>query len=368
VKLPGILFVSLLAVGACSSGGESRAQKGPAPGGTAGADAGASGSGGGTPGGGTWGGGAPGAGAGPSGGGGGGSGGTGGHSDLDAGSAAPIAAACSRLAAASCARLITCSPENVAHFYGTQADCLAIETAWCENTHAMPGVQGGAAEIDRLAAEVQQRSCALHVHRAHYHYTTLPGVLPVGTDCVFAPQCASGICEHAGGECGTCVAAAAPSGPCQSSTGTVLCRDGSLCNSATGRCEPLPGENQPCLDQACAAGLVCGKDVICRRLRFLGEDCEPDHLTCFDLTCDLATRKCVRPERNPEGSACGGWPEFQGECERDLACVTPYPGGDAPGICRPYSRLGADCGWACPGRSVCIDGTCQVPSFAKSCP
>jgi len=248
----------------------------------------------------------------------------------------------------------------------TRDDCAAIEAKRCVQVHALQGIRGGAAEIDRLATEAPARSCAQHVDLMSY-YTELPGALPSGAACYYAPQCASGMCEREGDECGQCAAVEdAASQRCKGNNGVHWCSGGLICDADFSGCVALPGLGEPCIHGGCARGLACGKDSRCEPWNFLGEDCDPAGSACYGLACDAATRKCAPPELNPDGSPCGGWPQSAGPCRSGSTCHGSL--GDGPGTCRPYSRLDAPCGWSCPLTTQCIDGTCQVAPLLYGCP
>jgi hypothetical protein len=269
-----------------------------------------------------------------------------------------IAAACARLAAANCARLLACSREGAASHYGTEADCIPIETALCERFHELPGLQGGVRELERLTAEAPTRSCALHVDQIFAGtFSQARGTLPTGARCNAGPQCASGTCyrDINAGSCGNCIDAPATlNQECGAFPG--FCGGGLICN-ADYRCVRPPEAGQPCVNARCAPGDICINGLRCERYKFLGEDCEPANDTCSSLTCDPATRKCAVIADNAEGSACIASSDPAGRCAAGLLCV------GSPSTCRAFSRFGAACG-SCPFITACVDGTCAVPPLA----
>jgi hypothetical protein len=276
-----------------------------------------------------------------------------------------VARSCAALARATCAGVEACAPQVLTRRYLTLEDCVTIEAALCEQTHALPGVAGGTPEIDRLTAEASDRSCALHVGSLGV-YTEKPGTLPGGANCVREIECASGICVRNGSFCGWCAAVPADSQTTCARENDYACAPGRICDMERNVCVTLPQRGQACLlGGVCARGLGC-EAGLCEPWKLPGEACVPGGNPCMGVICDPATRRCgVFDESNTAGAPCSA-PSSENffSCASGLSCIGPSNG---TATCRAVSPLGAACTATCAEAAGCIDGKCAVPPPVTPC-
>lgn len=105
---------------------------------------------------------------------------------------------------------------------------------------------------------------------------------------------------------------------------------GAVCNgtlqSGTGKCGPLPKENEACPDFECAAGLACFSDAmgqICKKPLADGQMCASS-AECTSGFCDSTAMTCA--QKKPDGSACMSYEEcVSNECDLMNKCAPPAP-------------------------------------------
>ncbi len=280
-----------------------------------------------------------------------------GRVDASDGGNPPLDAACAALAQKTCEHIDECSHRLLTEYYATLSDCVTIETTLCEQVMTLSGVQGGVAEVVRLAGQVAGRSCQV----PYLYYTEKPGTLPGGAACRLSQQCASRFCQQDGIDCGTCAEVGdAASTTCRTYNNASFCDGHRVCDVARQTCVAWPTRGEPCINGGCSDGLVC-QGGRCEPIKLVGESCDPGSSWCVELPCDPTTRKCPAADHGkPAGSVCND--SSPGYCATGLHCE--HLGG--PGTCQPNSELGAPCAASCPLRTLCINGRCELPLLAPA--
>lgn len=246
----------------------------------------------------------------------------------------------------------------------------AVLAGACDPLTVLPGGYDAAIELD--AAEACLRAwdawaCDDPVAIYDTCRTLAPGVLPDGAPCSDDRQCEHRCVSPGGETCG---------GICgipSARTCAPACVDGEWC-SPDG-CLPLPVVSEPCRPtcEGCPLELPCLGDALCEGVCIpLPRDGEPCHhvpgivsdaYACASgLTCDLD--EVCRPTRIVgDGEPCGGAALCEGPlfCYRfDLRCRGPAREGEA---CDPYhGALRPQCedGTFCAGADPNVEGTCTA--------
>jgi hypothetical protein len=170
---------------------------------------------------------------------------------------------------------------------------------------------------------------------------------PLGEPCSGPDACgATRGCARAP-ENRTCGAPGAVDDPCTDGT----CGAGLGCAQATMTCQPLPGEDQPCLDGfGCADGLTCAlASTTCVALPGAGEACADGFVRCAPgLGCRDSDQTCQPASTATEGQPC--LPNGEDYlCADGLGCDFAPEGS----ICIAVG----DAGDPCTNDRVCVDGT-----------
>lgn len=259
-----------------------------------------------------------------------------------------VEASCAASAKSACDKLASCSPPLLAYAFGDAPHCEREVLGACRARY------GGEAHVAAPpACDYAKKACEeldVLVFTTAFDGRVLlgqcpvtPGTRPEGERCVGGGDCASGVCSSgsvsSGIACGTC---------------SVAAGEGARCSAP----------------DACAAGLTCAYDGICRRVVAVGEACDATHACAGD---DFST-KCkdgVCVARGREGAPCG-----QGTVGCDLARGFAC-GSSNTCVAIELPAAGAPCGTnvatdmpfaVCRGGAVCVNGTC-VPraGFGDAC-
>lgn len=240
-----------------------------------------------------------------------------------------------------------------------------------------------------------------------------PGDRPLGSPCSFSPQCAGGRCGEFGTDevhpdCGVCIEKPLLKGdPCEpgdqcpadSECSAGICTSTFIANQPPGapctrfgqcvhgyrcfeteagaemRCQPIPGEGEPCdRINICTEGLFCS-DSGCAPAAAPGEPCsvaQPlssldslQYLCATDAVCDLdATGGPTCVPRGAPGEPCTpaiNISDPRATCLTGLHCICD---DDAcvTGTCSLRRYAGNSCaetGARCVAGTTCVDGTCE---------
>ncbi len=270
--------------------------------------------------------------------------------------------ACDDLARARCAKLQSCSAQELATRDGDLATCTTREKASCLSGLAAPGTASTASTASACAAALTAASCGEFLAN-----TPIPacaakaGSLASGAPCGFASQCQTTFC-------------AVPKG------------------SVCGTCASVPKVGDSCATIGCGPGLHCGKtSQTC--LAFVARDgaCDGDKVCDVGLGCVTAkgaTAGTCQPLVAAEGAACEAREQTLPTCDRaaglwcpstgKCACVTGYAkGGEPCGLVDATSFFSCSSG-ACvvvtggAGKGTCAaasaeGGPCDTEGNGPSC-
>lgn len=150
----------------------------------------------------------------------------------------------------------------------------------------------------------------------------------------------------------------ADGGDCQ--TDGYCAQAGSQCNGTlqggTGKCGPLPKENEPCPDIECAPGFVCNQDgptAVCKPPLADGQMCNTSSV-CASQYCEFTTSVCA-PKR-ALGETCNSFDDCKdGWCDMDATklCTAKKADGAA---CTAYEECISD---NCDNSSKCAPPACN---------
>jgi hypothetical protein len=214
----------------------------------------------------------------------------------------------------------------------------------------------------------------------------LPGTREPGEPCLAGAQCKYRCSVRAAHpdfpECHPCLAMAAPGGHCDTMT---ACPGGQRCTSSTsGVCADVRvlQRGEPCVNEACAAPLVCRIDpanaappgvdstLYCLPAPQAGEDCGWRSLP-RKASDPFANAFCAQDTFCNAALKCQAWPKAgepcaldhkgQQRCQFPLYCATGADAGS--GVCTPRPQPGEACGRGamaaeCDFGLDCIHGTC----------
>jgi len=134
---------------------------------------------------------------------------------------------------------------------------------------------------------------------------------------------------------------AAIGGTCATYSGGLLCAGGlGYCDSASKKCQSLPGDGKTCGDgQRCAVPLVCDGGI-CQSAGAGGAPCQFDASCQIGLVCD-SKNSCQQPAKT--GESCN----FSDQCATGLACQGS--------VCGAAALVGSPCmGEVCGANAVCF--------------
>ena len=277
-----------------------------------------------------------------------------------------VVAACAASARVLCARVVSCTPHYVPHFFGSEATCLAHVTDACAARYSGPAASDAPSVCTNAAnapcsalaspmsgtlggpAETLLRFCDV-----------TPGRVRDGAHCLSDGECASSRCDAPETDsCGRCRATAGEGEEC----GSAACRVGLVC--AFGRCVRTLDEGEACTKEKGGCTTEC-RDGKCVVLGKLGDDCLVDGC---DLThkyaCGKDSNVCGEVESVGSNERCTlDWmtnarPGHR-YCDRRGFC------GDA-GTCEPCATFGEPCGEGCHYWLGCRDGVCRSRAAART--
>lgn len=259
---------------------------------------------------------------------------TDGGSDSNTSAGPTVAVACGDLAAAQCAKRMTCSGGNsVTRAYGTMAACVTRTTLACANGLGAPETGNSPSLVEECVAAFATYTCADFFNNNPPTPCAAIGPRPTGGACAFNGQCASGYC--AGTEtasCGTCAASPTPGASCVSSA----CGHGQSCVNSTMLCQ-----NHGMLNASCDTANPCGNG-----------------LTCVGNVAATSTPGTCQPSLEQAGVPCGG---TMPGCDGTLGL---FCGGTAGSkTCMPITYVvdGMPCGvLSATSHAECIGGACYA--------
>jgi hypothetical protein len=259
-----------------------------------------------------------------------------GKSASDAGTTA--AQACADLAAAECAKRVSCSNAidpvgiSIVHNFGTSAECLTRLTAMCTAALAAPDTGSSPALVEECATALPMSSCSSFYLDDPPAPCAPTGPRANGQPCAFNGQCMTGLCADAkNARCGTCAALPAVGAPCASS----LCAHGQVCDVSTLTCKTPGASGGSCDDaNACGYGLSCV------------------------AAGDAATARMCQPAVEMLGAACGG---TMSTCDPAQGLFCNGPVGSKTCVKIAYVGDGKTCGFlAGGGYAACVAGNCYT--------
>lgn len=171
--------------------------------------------------------------------------------------------------------------------------------------------------------------------------TCSSAVLPNGVDCTDTDPCIiGGTCQN-----GLCIGTP---NDCFLAPTPNMCHI-AVCNSATGDCEPVPGNaGASCVDVAdlCTTGKTCDTGGNC--VGGAPKDCSHLSVGCNDGLCDTASGVCYA-DPIPDGMPCSAATDDcnQGYCMTGACTPTPINEG-----------LACDDGLTCTANTTCATGLC----------
>lgn len=162
------------------------------------------------------------------------------------------------------------------------------------------------------------------------------------------------------GQCTTIMAGAPLTGPGCEKVFTGLVADGGTCaadlecrtpgslcaiaqNAQTGKCQPAPKEGQPCINYACAEGLVCGfvnNADVCVKILDNGATCTSS-FDCMSGNCSAGT--------------CAAQRNLGDACEYSIECNNSYCDSQT-NTCQTLKADGASCMYS----DECESARCAV--------
>jgi hypothetical protein len=267
--------------------------------------------------------------------------------------ASGVAASCRASAEVLCKRVAECTPDYVPFFFQTEAACIDVVRARCEQRYEGPGAGDAPAICDAAArapcASLANPETAVLSGPANVLLSfcdVAGGRLVVGERCLRDGDCRSGYCNIderiVGDPCGVCVASAGAGEGCGYAGGDARCRAGLSCSA--GRCRvidegvPLGKLGDPCVEQGCdlTHRFACA---------------EPEKI-CGEVTVVGPGEAC-----DPYGQARPGkrFCDFRSLCSDAL-------------VCEPRSGFGEPCTErSCHPTFECVAGACRHPPLRSSC-
>jgi hypothetical protein len=176
-----------------------------------------------------------------------------------------------------------------------------------------------------------------------------PGSVKLGKQCTSADfrnvfdECDNGYCKRAVGDVRECLGTCVPFGQAsEACDATTACAPGLFCNS--GSCGPPLGLGEACSGGTCEASLRCaGEPLTCRHLRPAGEACEDDYDCVYPGAC--VDHKCATSLGL--GAPCVG----SASCQAAFYCAPAQQQGHA--VCAARLPSAASCDPNAPG---CVAG------------
>jgi hypothetical protein len=294
--------------------------------------------------------------------------------------------ACSDLAAARCAKRMSCGSTSIQRVYGDLNTCLAREKLICVNSLAAKSTGNSAANAENCAAAYAGQSCADFFVGNPPAVCVYTGTLASGTSCAFAGQCSTTYCVNEKvTQCGTC--GAAPSGACDATT----CARGQECFNdtvaMTMSCITPGSMGSPCnRTNPCQAGLSCvGATMMamgsCQTAAtMMGAACDPRQQMMpgcdanQGLYCNATSKTCQALAYVGDGAPCGQLADgTDAACTAGGECILAT--GSRMGTCKAPAADGAACdtssGPPCLSPARCVTGgsgtagTCMIADASK---
>ncbi len=273
-----------------------------------------------------------------------------------------VAAACDGYTRSVCANFQRCAPFILESSWGDVDLCARRVRVLCLNRFTGEGSRTTAADVAACAKDALTSSCVDFLEgvepascRQH------PGDRENGKPCGTNAQCQTFGCGHAGdADCGVCRPLGAENDDCSDKR----CAQGLTC--VLSKCTKLGRAGEACKSSNdCAGDLVCN-GTQCVAPLAAGATCDPSRDLCGSLsglTCDGASKRCVRFKIAASGSPCGVLAGGITYCAPTTTCIG--------GSCVPVASDGAACdataGPECLAPADCVSGKCKAPSSA-ACP
>jgi hypothetical protein len=285
---------------------------------------------------------------------------------------------CNDVAAARCAKLMSCSASDFSRRYASMSVCQMRLAQPCLNNFAAPQSSATDTGTETCAAALPSQDCAefLAGITPPACYPS-PGARAAGMGCAFSGQCATAFCNFPeGAACGTCAPepkAGDPCGDCGSRG--LVCFNGACtqpvavganCDRAVTPCTA----GSQCVAPAMAMGMgMCVAEpttagATCDARRHTGADCSRDAA----LYCN-ATNMCTATTMAADNAPCGNLAGVVTQCATG-GCFGAV--GMTPGACKAFAADGAACdtiaGPSCQPPARCVGmgvdggstGTCQI--------
>ena len=235
-----------------------------------------------------------------------------------------------------CADGLVCVQETCIPLAAPQGAC--DESASCPAAHRCVGGQCVAGDAAGCAGVGPSAACGRSGTCGAPARLRCVAPAPLGSPCVQQDQCGLGAyCDTASGRCEPLPIVGSP---CAEG---VYCAEGLACTLDGAVCQPLPGEGEPCaLVEAgpigCAAGLACvygdgQRETLCGPPPTAGEPCAAGGGCAEGLACAFEGQDNLCRAPRPPGSHCGS----------DANCVAGTHCDFGSGRCRPHYSLGQAC-------------------------
>jgi hypothetical protein len=237
---------------------------------------------------------------------------------------------CNDLAAARCAKLMSCSSFDFQRRYASMTECQTRHSQSCVNSFAAPQNSNSDTRTEACAADLANQNCTDFL--ANVTSTAcLPNMGPRanGQPCAFSGQCTSTYCAvPEGADCGTCA---------------DVPKAGDSC-ALTADCG---GRGLVCSNAACVQPLAMG--AACTRT---GDPCGQG-LVCVVPPMMMGNGTC-QTEATMAGAACDAARRMAPDCSRDAGLYCTMQG-----TCATITLAGASgqCGTTTTG-ALCSDGAC----------
>jgi hypothetical protein len=286
---------------------------------------------------------------------------------------------CAEEARVECARRDECQGGTATLVYGSLENCMTRQAAGCESAKSSPGESNVLEQATLCTTNQVAQTCDEWVG------TLTPGCgftgsKPLGSDCWFNSQCASGFCDEYDyytqhNVCGVCAAPPLEGDACDSACsayGVLQCKHDAAGN---GRCVKLGALGEHCDDAtSCGPHLGCAIAVstsggTCLPATGLeGAPCndETGPLCAFEqlFACNAPMQVCQHAQRAEAGAPCGTLADGStAVCSSSFCDVAS---DSSSGVCVAYLADGARCSFGpsvhqrCAPPAVCANGVCAI--------
>jgi hypothetical protein len=290
------------------------------------------------------------------------------------GPATDIEAACASYSKAHCAHDLACRVREFRTAYGALDVCVARTARICADEVTSGGSTITLVALTGCAEALMRTACPAGVLKP-IAACAFAGKLTEGTGCRYASQCQSGYCERNSTWCGVCRGQVGIGAPCKSQ---LACAGDSVVCTNELKCAAQIAEGGVCKTSNfdCALDLVCNPSNVCQKTAMAAGacrsagDCAPESpLGCANkgagMVCTPVTFAGYgEPCNDATPAVCTGMGDCRasdGTLARAGTCSPPAPDGQT-------CDLTSDTGRGCLQPSLCVNGVCEFPAKASTCP